>query len=55
MLIVRCTVCDEPYEFCTCPPYSAEDYNHAMKLGLDLDDWNDYCKYYGLGEQEVYE
>jgi hypothetical protein len=29
-------------------PYSEEDYEDAKKQGLDLDDWNDYVKYYDL-------
>lgn len=37
------------------PPYSQEDYEKAKQQGLDLDDWNDYVKYYGLGEREEYE
>ena len=35
-------------------PYSREDYMSAKFLGLDLDDWNDYQKYYGLGEEDDY-
>ncbi|GEM00883.1 hypothetical protein SAMN05421839_1029 [Halolactibacillus halophilus] len=31
-------------------PYSDEDYNDAKKIGLDLDDWNDYKRYYKLEE-----
>lgn len=34
------------------PPYSEED---AKEQGLDLDDWEDYVKYFGIGEEEVYE
>ncbi|WP_312458464.1 hypothetical protein [Proteiniclasticum sp.] len=37
------------------PPYSLSDYEAAKKRGLDLDDWNDYVKFYRLGEQEEYE
>lgn len=33
-------------------PYSEEDYNNAKKKGLDLDSWNDYVIFYGLGEQD---
>jgi hypothetical protein len=33
-------------------PYSDKDYENAKQQGLDLDDWNDYIKYYGLGEKE---
>lgn len=33
-------------------PYSDKDYADAKEKGLDLDDWNDYVKYYGLGEDE---
>jgi hypothetical protein len=36
-------------------PYSDEDYKNAKKQGLDLDDWNDYVKYYNIGEMEDYE
>lgn len=36
------------------PPYSKEEYNKAQAEGLDLDDWNDYVKYWGLGEEEEY-
>lgn len=32
-------------------PYSDEDYTNAKKQGLVLDNWNDYTKYYELGEQ----
>lgn len=38
-----------------CKPYSDEDYEKARAEGLDLDDWNDYVKFYGLGECEEYE
>lgn len=31
-------------------PYSDEDYKDAKRQGLDLDDWNDYVEYFGLGE-----
>lgn len=31
-------------------PYSEEDYDDAKNHGLDLDNWNDYVKYYNLGE-----
>lgn len=34
------------------PPYSKEDYEKAKQQGLDLDDWNDYVKFYGLGEED---
>lgn len=37
------------------PPYSIFDYEAAQAQGLDLDDWNHYVKFYGLGEQEEYE
>ncbi|OPH52998.1 hypothetical protein BC351_32595 [Paenibacillus ferrarius] len=33
-------------------PYDAEDYEAAKKIGLDLDNWNDYSKYYQLGTVE---
>lgn len=32
-------------------PYSEEDYEKAKSLGYDLDDWNDYVIYYGLGDE----
>lgn len=37
------------------PPYSEVDYAEAKGMGLDLDDWKDYCKFYHLGEEEEYE
>jgi hypothetical protein len=36
-------------------PYSDEEYQEAKKMGLDLDDWNDYVEYFGIGEKENYE
>lgn len=33
-------------------PYSDENYIAAKEQGLDLDNWNDYVTYYGLGEAE---
>lgn len=36
-------------------PYSDEDYEKAKQQGLDLDDWDDYCKYFGLGEEPNYD
>lgn len=39
----------------TTPPYSLTDYEAAQEQGLDLDDWNDYQKFYRLGEQEEHE
>ncbi len=30
-------------------PYSLEDYEGAKLQGLNLDDWNDYVRYYNLG------
>lgn len=33
-------------------PYSDEDYEDAKSKGYDLDDWNDYVKYFGLGEED---
>ena len=36
-------------------PYSYEDWEKAKEQGLDLDDWNDYVKFYGLGEDEQYD
>lgn len=35
-------------------PYSDEGYEDAKSKGLDLDDWNDYVKYFGLGEEDYY-
>ncbi|WP_303984524.1 hypothetical protein [Niallia circulans] len=37
------------------PPYSPEDYEDAKRKGYDLDDWCDYCRWGGLGEEETYE
>ena len=37
------------------PPYSEKDYQEAKSHGLDLDDWNDYVKFYHLGEEEEHE
>lgn len=34
------------------PPYSEEDYQKAKEEGLDLDDWNDYVKFYNVGEED---
>lgn len=34
------------------PPYSESDFANAKSIGLDLDHWDDYCKYYELGEEE---
>lgn len=36
-------------------PYSDEEYEEAKQQGLDLDDWNDYVKFFGLGEYPEYE
>lgn len=36
-------------------PYSQEDYEEAKQQGLDLDDWGDYEKFYGLGEEPDYD
>jgi hypothetical protein len=33
-------------------PYSDEEYEHAKAWGYDLDNWDDYVKYFGLGEDE---
>ena len=30
-------------------PYSHEDYLNAKKLGLELDNWEEYQKFYNLG------
>jgi hypothetical protein len=35
-------------------PYSEEEYKEAKQQGLDLDDWNDYVEYFGVGEEENY-
>ncbi|WP_274598806.1 hypothetical protein AWH56_26965 [Anaerobacillus isosaccharinicus] len=35
--------------------YSDKEYEEAKQQGLDLDDWDDYVKYFGLGENEEYE
>ena len=35
-------------------PYSDEEYENAKTQGLDLDDWNDYVEYFGLGEDEEF-
>lgn len=32
-------------------PYSLEDYKKAKQKGLDLDSWQDYEEFYGLGEE----
>lgn len=29
--------------------YSQEDYKNAALIGLDLDSWNDYVRYFSLG------
>jgi hypothetical protein len=36
------------------PPYSQEEYENAKLKCLDLDNWNDYVEYFGLGEEEEY-
>lgn len=36
-------------------PYSDEEYKEAKQQGLDLDDWDDYLKYWGLGEEIEYD
>ena len=33
-------------------PYNEKNYLEAKAQGLDLDDWNDYQKFFGIGEQE---
>lgn len=35
-------------------PYSHKEYEEAKKCGFDLDDWNDYVDFFGLGEREEY-
>jgi hypothetical protein len=37
------------------PPYSNEEYEEAKRLGLDLDYWDDYIEYFGIGEEVEYE
>jgi hypothetical protein len=37
------------------PPYSDEEYKEAKLIDLDLDDWNDYCKFFGVGEEPNYD
>ena len=36
-------------------PYSNKDYEDAKLIGLDLDDWNDYVKYYNIGKIDAEE
>jgi hypothetical protein len=36
-------------------PYSDEEYKDAKRQCLDLDDWDDYVKYFGLGEEPEYD
>jgi hypothetical protein len=36
-------------------PYSDEDYEQAKQLGFDLDDWNDYVRFFGIGEEPNYD
>ena len=31
-------------------PYSDQDYQEAKSLGLDLDDWDDYKRFYKMEE-----
>lgn len=33
-------------------PYCQEDYEDAKSKGLDLDNWNDYVRYYNLGSND---
>lgn len=33
-------------------PYSEEEYQDAKSMGLDLDNWKDYEKYFDLGEKD---
>jgi hypothetical protein len=37
------------------PPYSQEEYENAKQQGLDIDDWDDYVKYFGIGENPEYD
>jgi hypothetical protein len=37
------------------PPYSDEEYEDAKLQELNLDDWDDYAKYFGIGEEIEYE
>lgn len=32
-------------------PYSDKDFEEAKQQGLDLDNWEDYEKFFGLGEE----
>jgi hypothetical protein len=32
-------------------PYSDKEYEEAKKQGLNLDNWNDFCKYFGLKKE----
>jgi hypothetical protein len=36
-------------------PYSDEEFEEAKNQGLDLDDWDDYVKYFGIGEEPNYD
>ena len=36
-------------------PYSDKDYAEAKAKGLDLDNWDDYVEFYGLGEEINYD
>jgi NAD-dependent SIR2 family protein deacetylase len=36
-------------------PYSDDEYEEAKRQGLDLDDWDDYVKYFGIGEEPNYD
>lgn len=33
------------------PPYTKWEYQEAKEQGLNLDDWDDYVKYFGIGEE----
>jgi uncharacterized CHY-type Zn-finger protein len=53
-----CPICDRLIKLQNekkSPPYSQEEYKEAKEQGLDLDDWNDYVKFYGLGEEPDYD
>lgn len=51
--LYKCPLCDCKTD--RDPPYSPKDYEEAKRQGLDLDDWNDYVIFYGIGEEETYE
>jgi hypothetical protein len=36
-------------------PYSDEECEEAKLQGLDLDDWDDYVKFFDIGEEPNYD